>query len=53
MDDVPDTVDTDDLDLYFCSKKHSGGGPVESIARKQSQVIVEFEEEEGMYIVIY
>ena len=52
VDDVPDDVDTDDLDLYFCSKKHSGGGPVDTIARKSNQVIVEFEEEQGMCIIL-
>ena len=50
MDDVAVTLDTYDLELYFSSKNHSGGGPIESFAKKQNQLIIEFEEEEGVWV---
>ena len=37
MDDIPDTVDTDDLDLDFGSKRPSRGGPIENITKKRDQ----------------
>ena len=40
-------LDTDDLELYFSSKKYSGGGPIDAISRKQSQIIIEYENQHG------
>ena len=48
---LPPDLPTDDLELYFESKKHSGGGAIVNTACKRAErkALIEFEKAEGMF----
>lgn len=45
--ELPDGVDEELLYLYFENKRRSGGGPLESVEKKENHAILVFEEAEG------
>lgn len=38
------------LEMYFENKRRSGGGTIESYVKKDQQVIITFQEEQGMIV---
>lgn len=43
----PEEVDEELLYLYFENKRRSGGGPLESVQRKDGRTLLVFEEAQG------
>ena len=47
----PEGTTSEQLMMYFQSRKNSGGGDVEDIELQEGQAVVTFEQEEGMLLV--
>ena len=47
----PEGTTSDQLMMYFQSRKKSGGGDVEDIELREGQAVITFEQEEGMLLV--
>ena len=48
VENVPSSIDYDDIELYFQSESFSGGGETESVSQKQETFIVLFQDAEGI-----
>ena len=47
----PEGTTSDQLMMYFQSRRRSGGGEVEDIQLQEGQAVITFEQEEGMLLV--
>ena len=48
VEDVPSSIDYDDIETYFQTESFSGGGETESVSKKQDTFKVLFEDAEGI-----